>query len=164
MARSKKEAGIAVAKSITEMAEIVMPNDANPLGNIMGGRVMHLIDICAAISAGRHSKGAVVTASIDQLDFLNPVAVGGILVLKASVNFCGRTSMEVGVKVWSEDRASGRRQHVASSYLTFVALDGATGRPRCIPVVVPRTHEQKRRYKEAKARRAARLASKKEQA
>lgn len=160
MARSRKVVGIAVAKSITEMSEIVMPNDANPLGNIMGGRVMHLIDICAAIAAGRHSRGQVVTASIDQLDFLNPVAVGGILVLKASVNFCGRTSMEVGVKLWSEDRATGRRQHVASSYLTFVSLDGATGRPRCVQAVVPTTKEQKRRYKEAKARRASRLEAK----
>ncbi len=118
-----------VSDSVVEMTEIVMPNDTNPLGKLMGGRVMHWVDICAAIAAGRHSRTAVVTASLDQLDFLCPVPVGGVIVLLSAVNYTGRTSMEVGVKVFHEDRVSGQRKHVVSAYLTFVALHDASGRP-----------------------------------
>lgn len=143
------------------MTEIVFPNDANPLGNAMGGRVMHWIDICAAVAAGRHARTPVVTASADQIDFHNPVPVGGIVVLLASVNFAGRTSMEVGVKVWQEDRATGDRKHVASAYLTFVSLDPKARRPCPVPQVVPETAEEKRRYAEALERRAHRLATRK---
>ncbi|MHC5064146.1 MAG: acyl-CoA thioesterase [Planctomycetota bacterium] len=152
-----KQEGRSSAFSATEMTEIVMPNDANPLGNIMGGRVMHWVDICAAVAAGRHSGCQVVTASVDQIDFCRPVRVGGVLVLKASVNYSHRTSMEVGVKVWNEDRASGQRSHVASAYLTFVALDRDTGGPTPIPRLVPETEEEKRRYEKAKLRRERRL-------
>ena len=148
--------GRTVASSHTEMTEIVMPNDANPLGNAMGGRVMHWIDICAAIAAGRHSRTPVVTAHVDQLDFRRPVRVGGVLVLKASVNYAHRTSMEVGVKMWSEDRSSGERRHVSSAYLTFVSLDPDTGTPRPVPPVIPETAVEQRRYREAEARRLAR--------
>lgn len=150
-----------VAASRVEMTEIVFPNDANPLGNAMGGRVMHWIDICAAVCAGRHARTPVVTASADQIDFHNPVPVGAVVVLLASVNFCGRTSMEVGVKVWQEDRATGARKHVASAYLTFVSLDPVTKQPRQVPAVVPETPDEVRRYEAAKARRAHRLAAKK---
>ena len=150
-----------VSASKVEMTEIVFPNDANPLGNAMGGRVMHWIDICAAVAAGRHARTPVVTASADQIDFHNPVPVGSVVVLLASVNFCGRTSMEVGVKVWREDRQTGSRQHVASAYLTFVSLDRDTKQPRLVPAVIPETDEEKRRYEAAKARRAHRLAAKK---
>lgn len=143
------------------MTEIVFPNDANPLGNAMGGRVMHWIDICAAVCAGRHARTPVVTANVDNIDFLNPVPVGGIVVLLASVNFAGRTSMEVGVKVWQEDRATGERRHVASAYLTFVSLDPATKGPRPVPPVVPETPDEKRRFEDARRRRAHRLASRK---
>lgn len=150
-----------VADSKVEMTEIVFPNDANPLGNAMGGRVMHWIDICAAVAAGRHARTPVVTASADQIDFHSPVPVGSVVVLLASVNFCGRTSMEVGVKVWREDRLTGVRNHVASAYLTFVSLDPVTKTPRPVAPVVPETEEERRRFEAAKARRAHRLATKK---
>ncbi len=158
MPRSK---GRPCAFSITEMTEIVMPNDANPLGNIMGGRVMHWVDICAAVAAGRHSNCQVVTASVDQIDFCRPVRVGGVLVLLASVNYAHRTSMEIGVKVWNEDRATGQRSHVASAYLTFVALDRDTGSPTPVPPVIPETDAEKRRYEAAKRRREERLTHRK---
>lgn len=150
-----------VSASKVEMTEIVFPNDANPLGNVMGGRVMHWIDICAAVAAGRHARTPVVTASVDQIDFHRPVRVGGVLVLYASVNYAGRTSMEVGVKVFHEDRETGERAHVASAYLTFVSLDPATGQPRPVPRVVPETDDERRRYAAAERRRQARLARRK---
>ena len=148
----------AVADSQVEMTEIIFPNDANPIGNLMGGRVMHWVDACAAIAAGRHARTPVVTASVDQLNFLRPVPVGSVIVLLASVNYAGRTSMEVGVKVYHEDRRSGTRQHVVSAYLTFVSLDDDTGKPRQVPRVEPWTEDEKRRYEEAKRRRQDRLA------
>lgn len=147
-----------VAASKVEMTEIIFPNDANPLGNVMGGRIMHWVDICAAVAAGRHSRTPVVTASVDRIDFHHPVPVGGIVVLLASVNFAGRTSMEVGVKVWQEDRATGMRNHVASAYLTFVSLDPATRKPALVPAVLPETDEERRRFAGAKQRRERRLA------
>lgn len=150
-----------VADSKVEMTEIVFPNDANPLGNAMGGRVMHWIDICAAVAAGRHARTPVVTASADQIDFHNPVPVGAVVVLLASVNFAGRTSMEVGVKVWQEDRATGDRKHVASAYLTFVSLDLVTKTPRPVPGIIAVTEDEKRRFDAAKQRRAHRLSIRK---
>jgi acyl-CoA hydrolase len=147
-----------VADSRVEMTEIVFPNDANPLGNVMGGRVMHWIDICAAVAAGRHARTPVVTASVDRIDFHNPIPVGGVVVLLASVNFAGRTSMEVGVKVWQEDRATGDRRHVVSAYLTFVSLDPQTKAPRAVAPVLPQTADETRRFEAAKERRARRLA------
>lgn len=148
-----------VADSKVEMTEIVFPNDANPLGNAMGGRVMQWIDICAAVAAGRHARTPVVTASVDRIDFHNPVPVGSVVVLLASVNFAGRSSMEVGVKVWQEDRATGDRRHVVSAYLTFVSLDPKTKTPRPVPPVQPQTEEEQRRFTAAAARRAQRLAN-----
>jgi acyl-CoA hydrolase len=147
-----------VADSKVEMTEIAFPNDANPLGNVMGGRVMQWIDICAAVAAGRHARTPVVTASVDRIDFHNPVPVGGVVVLRASVNYAGRTSMEVGVKVWQEDRATGDRKHVVSAYLTFVSLDPVTKGPRPVPPALPQTAEETRRHEAAKERRARRLA------
>lgn len=147
-----------VSASKVEMTEIVMPNDTNPLGNAMGGRVMQWIDVCAAVAAGRHARTPVVTASVDSIDFHNPVPVGGVIVLLASVNFTGRTSMEVGVKVWQEDRATGSRKHVVSAYLTFVSLDPETKTPRPVPPVLPESADEKRRYADAQQRRSLRLA------
>src|SRR5262249_12659574 len=121
-----KVKGRSVAASKVEMTEIVLPTDGNALGNVMGGRIMHWIDICAAVSAGRHARTPVVTASVDKIDFVNPVPVGAVVVLLASCNFTGRTSMEIGVKVWQEDRVTGVRKHIASAYLTFVSLDPDT--------------------------------------
>lgn len=149
--------GRPVSASKVEMTEIVFPTDANPLGNVMGGRVMHWVDICAAVAAGRHARTPVVTASVDKIDFVNPVPVGGVIVLLAAVNFTGRTSMEVGVKVWQEDRATGTRKHVVSAYLTFVSLDPATRQPRQVPPVIPKSTEERRRFAEAKRRRDRRL-------
>src|SRR5262245_13671566 len=140
------------------MTEIVFPTDANPLGNVMGGRVMHWDDICAAVAAGRHARTPVVTASVDKIDFVNPVPVGGVIVLLASVNYTGRTSMEVGVKVWQEDRVTGARKHVVSAYLTFVSLDPETRQPRSVLPVIPESVEEKRRFAAAKQRRERRLA------
>lgn len=146
-----------VRESQVEMTEIVFPNDANPLGKLMGGQVMHWVDIAAAIAAGRHARKPVVTASLDQLDFLRPVPVGGVVVLLASVNYAGKTSMEVGVKVFHEDRATHARRHVVSAYATFVALDEVTGQPSEVPELVPETDEEKRRCEEAQARRQRRM-------
>lgn len=155
--------GRPVSASQTEMTEIVFPNDANPLGNVMGGRVMHWIDICAAIAAGRHARTPVVTAHVDQIDFHRPVRIGGVLSIKASVNYAHRTSMEIGVKMWSESRASGERSHVASAYLTFVSLDPDTGAPRPVPPVIPESDVEKRRYRQAIERRDRRLEKRKQQ-
>lgn len=149
--------GRPVTASKVEMTEIVFPNDANPLGNAMGGRVMQWIDICAAVAAGRHARTPVVTASVDSIHFHRPVPVGGVVVLRASVNFAGRTSMEVGVKVWQEDRATGSRNHVVSAYLTFVSLDPRTGVPRPVPPILPETPDERRRHQAARQRREARL-------
>src|ERR1700731_2440621 len=113
-----------VRESISEMTEIVLPNDANPLNALLGGRLMHWIDLAGAMAAHRHSRQYVVTASIDHLDFLVPVRVGDFVVLRSSVNRVYHTSMEVGVKVWVENYLLDSCQHVSSAYLTFVAIDG----------------------------------------
>src|SRR4051794_36577397 len=110
-------------ESQSQMAEGVLPNDANPLGNLLGGRLMHFIDIAAAMAAHRHARSYVVTASMDHIDFLSPVHVGDLLILKSSVNRAFTTSMEVGVKVYVENYMTASTRHVASAYLTFVAVD-----------------------------------------
>ncbi len=149
-----------VKNSHVEMIEHVFPNDANPLGNIFGGRVMQLMDIVGAISAMRHARNAVVTASMDSLDFKHPVFVGEILILQASVNFVATTSMEVGVKAMAENPLTGEQRHTSSAYLTYVAID-ASGKPVPVPPIVPETDEEKRRYAEAQKRREHRLAMRK---
>src|SRR6267154_5412832 len=123
-----------VRESQSEMAEVVLPNDGNPLGNLLGGRLMHLIDIAGALAAHRHSHSHVVTASMDHIDFLLPVKMGDLLILKSSVNRAFNTSMEVGVKCWVENYIAGTTQHVASAYLTFVAVD-AHGKHKSVPQV-----------------------------
>src|SRR6266478_9008878 len=116
-----------VRDSQSEMAEIVLPNDSNVLGALLGGRLMHWIDLAAALAAHRHSRNYVVTASIDHLDFVTPVHVGDLVILKSSVNRAFHTSMEVGVKVWVENYIQDKRQHVASAHLTFVPVGGKGG-------------------------------------
>jgi acyl-CoA hydrolase len=145
----------AVRVSQSETAEVVLPNDANPLGNLLGGRLMHLIDIAGAMAAHRHSHSHVVTASMDHIDFREPVHIGDLLILKSSVNRAFNTSMEVGVKCWVENYISGQTRHVASAYLTFVAVD-THGKHRAVPPVVPETDEEKRRYEDAGRRRELR--------
>ena len=146
-----------VRESQSEMAEVVLPNDANPLGNLLGGRLMHFIDIAAAMAAHRHSRSYVVTASSDHIDFLAPVHIGDLLILKSSVNRAFTTSMETGVKCWVENYITGTRRHVASAYLTFVAVD-SEGRRHCVPQVAPESDEEKRRYEDAGRRRELRNA------
>ncbi len=146
-----------VRESQSEMVEIVLPNDANPLGALLGGRLMHWIDLGGALAAHRHSRSYVVTASIDHLDFVTPVHVGDLVVLRSSVNRAFRTSMEVGVKVWVENYRSGTRQHVSKAYVTYVAVD-RHGRHLAVPQVIPETEEEKRRYEDAGRRREAREA------
>ncbi|HUQ49476.1 MAG TPA: acyl-CoA thioesterase [Terriglobales bacterium] len=151
----EKPQGRTVAESQSEMAEVVLPNDANPLGKMLGGRLMHFIDIAGAMACHRHSRSYVVTASMDHLDFLSPVHVGDLLILKSSVNRAFNTSMEVGVKVYVENYITGASRHVSSAYLTFVAVD-AHGHPQQVPPVIAETEEEKLRYEDAGRRREAR--------
>ncbi|HVL86789.1 MAG TPA: acyl-CoA thioesterase [Candidatus Thermoplasmatota archaeon] len=146
-----------VSASKSELTEQVLPGEANPLGYLLGGRVMHLMDIACAMAALRHCRRPVVTVSVDKLDFRHPVKIGHFIILKSSVNFTGKTSMEVGVKVESEDPLTGERWHTSSAYFTFVALN-QFGKPTPIPAVVPQTPEEKRRFAEGKARYEARRA------
>lgn len=146
-----------VSESQSEMNEIVLPNDTNPLGALLGGRLMHWIDMAGAMAAHRHSHQYAVTASIDHLDFLAPAHVGELVVLRSSVNRVFSTSMEVGVKVWVENYLSDELKHVSSAFLTFVAVD-ALGRHVKVAPVVPETEEQKRRYEDAGRRREIRRA------
>ena len=140
-----------VSDSVVVMHELVLPNDTNVLGNVLGGRVMHLIDICAAMSAYKHARSPVVTASIDHLNFLSPAKKGDILILKSSVNYVSKTSMEIGVRVESEDTLTGKVKHTSSAHLTFVALD-KNRKPKGIEKVVPENDIQKARYDSAKKR------------
>ncbi len=144
-----------VRDSKSEMAEIVLPNDANPLNALLGGRLMHWIDLAGAMAAHRHCRQYVVTASIDHLDFLVPARVGDLVILRSSVNRAFHTSMEVGVKVWVENYRSEENKHVSSAYLTFVAVDAA-GNRLAVPPVIPETDEEKRRYEDAGRRRELR--------
>ncbi len=141
-----------------EMTEVVLPQDTNPLGYILGGRVMHLVDICAAIAAHRHSQSHVVTASVDYVDFRNPIRAGELIILKSHVNRVFHTSMEVGVEVFSENVLTGERKHTTSAYVTFVAIDDVTGQPKPVPPLICKTAEEKRRFREAAERRKIRLA------
>lgn len=163
MARQKGQNGLkgttarTVDHSRTEMLEVVLPNDANPLGNVLGGRVMHLIDMAGAIAAHRHSQSHVVTASVDSLDFVYPVRVGQIILLRSQVTRAFRTSMEVEVRVYLEDYITGERRQTSSAFVTYVAVN-AEGQPAPVPQLIVRTAEEKLRYREALERRRRRLA------
>jgi len=148
--------GKPVRESVSEYAELALPNDVNKLGNIFGGKVMHLVDLAGAMAAIRHARLPCVTASVDSLQFLHPVHSGELILLRSSVNRAFRTSMEVGVKVITENLMTGERLHTCSAYLTFVALD-ESGKPTPVPCVIPETEEEKRRYREAGERREYRL-------
>jgi acyl-CoA hydrolase len=147
-----------VRASASEMAEVVLPAQTNSLGKLLGGHVMHLVDIVAAMAACRHANGYVVTASVDSIDFRNSVSLGEIVTLKAQVNRVFHTSMEVGVEVHSENVITGQRKHTTSAYVTFVALDERTLLPKPVPQLILRTVEEKRRWREAASRRTTRLA------
>lgn len=147
-----------VRDSASEYTELAMPNDANPLGTLFGGKVMHLVDLCGSLAAARHARRPVVTASIDHMDFRCPVHIGQLLVLQSSVNRVFHTSMEIGVRVCVEDLRTGELRHTSSAFLTFVAL-GEDGRPAEIPQVIPETADEKRRFRQAGERREYRLAT-----
>lgn len=149
--------GKSVRESVSEYSELALPNDANGLGNVLGGKVMHLVDLAGAMAAMRHARRPVVTASVDSLHFLHPVHIGQLIVLRSAVNRVFRTSMEVGVKVTTENLMTGEITHTCSAYLTFVALD-AEQRAAAIPHVIPETQDEIRRYREAGDRREYRLA------
>lgn len=145
-----------VSESKTVMTEMVLPQHTNALGSIFGGVIMSWIDICGAITAQRHSRLPVVTASIDYLQFVKPVMLGWTVNFKASVNYVGKTSMEVGVRVDAENPRTGETFHTASAYLSFVALD-TNKKPVTVEALVLETEDERRRNKDAKARRDARL-------
>jgi acyl-CoA hydrolase len=145
-----------VRESQHETSELMMPHHANNLGHVFGGVMLSMMDKTAAVAAFRHCRLNVVTASIDRVDFREPIHVGDLVVMKASVNFVGKTSMEVGVRVEAEELLTGRRRHTNSCYLTFVAVD-RNGRPIEIPDVVPETPDQVRRHEAAGQRRRRRL-------
>ncbi len=144
-------------ESATEMVQVVLPNDANPLGFILGGTVMHLIDIAGAIACHRHTRSLLVTAAVDGLEFLNSIRVGDLILLRSRVTCAFTTSLEVEVEVFSEETVTGRRQMTSRAYLTFVAID-KDGQKRRVPPLLIETDEDRRRSEEAHARRAGRLA------
>ena len=139
-----------------EMTFIIMPEHLNALDSVFGGQVMAWIDVCAAVSAQRFTRGEVVTASMDHLSFRAPIRKGDVAVLQAQVNWAGLTSMEVGVRVETEDLRTGRRRHTSSAYLTMVALD-ASGKPTAVPQLIPQTAVETRRFEDAAHRRELRL-------
>jgi acyl-CoA hydrolase len=142
------------------MVQVVLPNDANPLGFILGGTVMHLIDIAGAIACHRHTRSLLVTAAVDGLQFLHPIKVGDLIILKSRVTAAWTTSLEVEVEVFSEEILTGKRQMTSRAYLTFVAIDREGHRVR-IPPLLLETEEEKRRAAEADLRRADRLEARK---
>ena len=133
------------------MHELILPNDTNLLGNVLGGRVMHLMDMCAAMSAYKHARTAVVTASVDRLDFLAPAKMGEIMILKSSVNYTGKSSMEVGVRIESENPKTRHIYHTSSAYLTFVSLN-ENGKPKRVDNINPENDNEIRRFNEGKVR------------
>jgi acyl-CoA hydrolase len=144
-----------VFESQSERSEIIFPGDSNPVGNLFGGKLMQFIDLVGAMAASRHARAIPVTVSMDHLDFVAPVKVGDILILKASVNRAFNTSMEVGVKAMVEDVRAGTLHHVSSAYLTFICVDQAGKRVQ-VPAILPETEHQKRRYEDAGHRREMR--------
>src|SRR5436190_17867472 len=150
--------GKPVSASQSEMTEIVLPAQTNPLGKLLGGQVMHLVDMAAAMAAHRHSGSYVVTASVDYIDFRNPVNLGEIVILKSQVNRVFHTSLEVGVEVYSENVLTGERKHTTSAYVTFVAIDEKTREPKEVRPLIVKTLEERKRFREAGKRRKLRLA------
>ena len=146
------------SESATEMVQVVLPNDANPLGFILGGTVMHLIDIAGAIAAHRHTRSLLVTAAVDGLQFLHPVKVGDLIILRATVTAAFRTSLEVKVDVFSEGTLTGERKMTSRAFLTFVAIDRAGGHVR-VPPLLLETDQERTVARDAEVRREARLAA-----
>jgi len=150
----KRAKPFSASKTILSMQ--MLPVDANPMGNVHGGTILKLVDTAAAVAALRHARTNIVSASIDRMDFYRPVYVGDLLILKACVNYVGRTSIEVGVRIEAENLKTGKVTHTGSSYVTYVALD-EKGKPTPVPQAIPETAEEKRRWREGKERREQRL-------
>jgi acyl-CoA hydrolase len=150
-------------ESASETSQVVLPHESNPLGYILGGTVMHMIDITGALACHRHTNALALTAGVDSLDFIHPIRVGDIIILKSRVTATFRTSLEVEVEVFSEGITSGERKLTSKAYLTFVALD-AEGRPQEVPPLLIETPEDEERARQAHARRAERLARKQQRA
>jgi acyl-CoA hydrolase len=163
-AEDEPTAGKTVEVSRSEMAEVVLPAQTNALGKLLGGHVMHLVDIAGALAAYRHANSYVVTASVDYIDFRNAVNLGEIVILKSQVNRAFHTSLEVGVEVYSENPLTSERRHTTTALVTYVAIDEHTRRPRPVPPLIIKTEEEKRRYAEAGERRKVRLALREEEA
>ncbi|HYA86729.1 MAG TPA: acyl-CoA thioesterase [Nitrospirota bacterium] len=155
--------GKCVSNSSVIMAQMMIPQDANPAGNVHGGVVVKIIDEAAGVVAARHTRMNVVTASIDRMDFHHPIFVGDLLFFKASLNFVGKTSMEIGVRVEAENLKTGEVRHAASAYLTYVAIDHQ-GKPVPVPPLILETEEERRRNNDARSRRSLRLAERNRQA
>ena len=146
-----------------ETSQLMLPQHSNNLGLVFGGVILAMMDTASAVSAIRHARSICVTASVDRVDFREPIHLGDLVIMKCSVNYVGRTSMEVGVRVEAEDLQTGSRRHTNSCYLTFVAID-RNGRPIEVPKLVPETEVEFRRYEAAKARRQRRLEERKSEA
>ncbi|MBA3656981.1 MAG: acyl-CoA thioesterase [Gemmatimonadaceae bacterium] len=146
-----------------ETSQLMMPQHSNNLGHVFGGVILSMMDTTAAVSAIRHSRQTCVTASVDRVDFREPIHMGDLVIMKSSVNYVGKSSMEVGVRVETENLITGVRRHTNSCYLTFVAVD-RNGRPVPVPPIAPETDDEKRRYESAKGRRARRLEERKAEA
>lgn len=151
-----------VKDSVITMTELVLPNHTNQLGNLLGGQLMHWIDICAALSSSKHANRVCVTASVDRIDFHKPIRLGDVVILHASVNRVFNTSMEVGVKIYAENHIKGTKIHTNSAYLTFVSVD-ENAKPVKSAEIKPETEEEIRRFDEALQRREKRLLNRKNQ-
>ena len=147
--------GKSVKDTYVMMHELILPNESNALGNVFGGRVMHYMDMCAAMSAYKHARLPVVTASVDRLDFMSPAKVGDILILKSAVNYVSNSSMEVGVRIEAENPLTGNVKHTASAYLTFVGLN-EDKKPTRLYKITPQNTEEERRYSDGKERHVLR--------
>jgi acyl-CoA hydrolase len=154
---SEERPGRRVSDSATEMAQLVLPHEANVHGSVLGGTVMHWIDLAAAVTANRHCRRPVVTAAIDEMSFLAPIEVGQLALIRARITLVDQSSMEIRVTVDSEDLLSGERRHTSTAYVTFVALDPATRRPAKVPPLILETEEERAEHARAQERRRLRL-------
>jgi len=146
-----------VEESRTIMTEMVMPNDTNPLNNLMGGNLMRWMDVVAAVCAGKHCEAHVVTASVDHVSFQSPIKVGEVVTLKATVTKAFNTSVEIYVEVFAADIKGGNARRCNHAYFTFVALDDETKKPVAVPPVLPLTNEEQQLFDSASRRRELRL-------
>jgi len=150
--------GRRVRDSVTEMAQLVLPHEANVHGSVLGGTVMHWIDLAAAVTANRHCRRPVVTAAIDEMSFLAPINVGQLALISARITLVDKSSMEIRVEVGSEDLLTGEQRHTSTAYVTFVAIDPVTSRPAPVPPLILETDDEKAEHARALERRRQRLA------